>query len=183
MKSFLEHWKPVYGYEGLYEVSDFGDVRRVNHNHTGQTSVLKPQKNTKGYLYVGLCKEGKMKRYRVHRLVAQAFIPNPYNLPEVNHKDEDKTSNVVTNLEYCDRKYNVNYGTGQQRLAEALSKKVLQLTLDGKIVREWASTMECGRNGFNQGNVWACCNNKYGKQYNVYKGYRWVYAEDYYKVA
>ena len=195
MKSFLETWRPVVGYEGLYEVSDFGEVRSLDRwrgNGKGyfqETRVKKPVKQANGYLYVGLYKDGKPKMYRVHRLVAQAFIENPYNLPEVNHIDEDKTNNVVSNLEWCDRKYNINHGTGHQRsaeaqrgvkrsyVAEALGKKVIQMTLDGVFVKEWESTKECGRNGFNQSHVCDCCN---GKR-KTHKGYRWVYAEDYYK--
>ena len=192
MISFLETWKPVAGYEGLYEVSNLGNVRRVAGKGCKEIRVLKLVKQSNGYLYVNLYKEGNRKMHRVHRLVAQAFIPNPDNLPEINHIDEDKTNNCVENLEWCDNVYNNNHGTRNQRISEALrgvynnpkrSKKPLQLTLDGKLVKEWESTHECGRNGFDQSAVSACCNNKYGKQGNVYKGYRWVKAEDYYKEA
>lgn len=199
-----EEFRSITGYEGLYEVSNLGNVRSLNYNHTGQTRVMKPMKNTWGYLQVGLHKEGKMKMCKVHRLVAQAFIENPYNLPEVNHKDEDKTNNSVcvnldgsinfekSNLEWCDHRQNINHGTRTQRsaeaqrgvkrpyVAEALSEEVVQLTLDYVFVNEWASVNECGRNGFNISCVSMCCNGKYGLQGNVYKGYRWVKAEDYY---
>ena len=197
MKSFLETWKPVVGYEGLYEVSDFGEVRSlgrwVNTRGGGKRflkgKVLRPQKNIWGYLFVTLYKEGKSKMHTVHRLVATAFIPNPDNLPEINHKDEDKTSNVATNLEYCDRKYNHNYGTVNQRISAAQrndpnrSKKLVQLTLDYVFVKEWPSTAECERNGFSSSAVSACCRNKYWLQKNVHKGFRWMYAEDYYSIA
>lgn len=183
MKSFLETWRDVAGYEGLYQVSDFGDVRSLgmwaNTRGGGKRfvkgRVLKPGKDRGGYLLVNLYKNSKMKTHKVHRLVAQTFIENPYNLPEVNHIDEVKTNNQVTNLEWCDHAYNMTYGTRTERC----SKKVLQLTLDGIIVREWASVNECGRNGFSIGNVAACCNGKL----KTHKGYRWMYAEDYYKVA
>lgn len=103
-----EIWKPVVGYEGLYEVSSYGRVRRVNKD------LLKLQ-NVKGYNQVCLYKNGISTGLRVHRLVAQAFLPNPDNLPQVNHKDEDKTNNNVDNLEWCDNKYNNNYGTKIER--------------------------------------------------------------------
>ena len=177
-----EIYKDVSGYEGLYQVSNFGNVRSLNYNHTGQTRILRPVKDRYGYLLVDICKDGNRKKHRVHRLVAQAFIPNPDNLPEINHKDENKENNVVTNLEYCDRRYNVNHGTRTERMAEARSEEVLQFTLDYVLVKEWSSIAECGRNGFNISCVSDCCNNKYGKKGNVYKGYRWVKKEDYYKL-
>lgn len=190
-----EIYKDVAGYEGLYKVSNLGNVRSVGMwtNIRGGSKrflkgrVLKSGKGKGGYLIVVLCKDGKQKTHTVHRLVAQAFIDNPNNLPEVNHIDENKENNVVTNLEWCSYSYNINYGTRNERHAKALrgiynnpklSKKVLQLTLDGKIVREWDSVNECGRNGFSIGHVSACCN---GKR-KTHKGYRWMYAEDYYKL-
>ena len=189
-----EVFRDITGYEGLYQVSNFGNVRSLNYNKTGQVKLLNPGKTTNGYLIVGLCKEGNRKHRFVHRLVAQTFIENPDNLPEVNHIDEDKTNNVVSNLEWCDRKYNANYGTGQQRKAEAqrgvkrpyvveaLSKKVIQTTLDYVFLQEWESVSECDRNGFCVAAVSKCCNNKYGLQGNVYNGFRWMFAEDYYKM-
>ena len=195
MKSFLETWKDIAGYEGLYQVSDFGDVRSLNYLHTGQMRVLKPVKNRKnGYLRVRLYKEGKAKFHYVHRLIITTFIENPNNLPEINHIDENKENNKVcsgmVNLEWCSHVYNINHGTRNERIAEArrgvynnpkLSDIVLQMTLDYVLVKEWPSTRECGRNGFNQSCVSKCCRNEYGKQGNVYKGYRWVKKEDYEK--
>ena len=183
MKAFLETWRDIEGYEGLYQVSDFGEVRSLKY---GKTKLLKPKKETNGYLRVGFYKDSKQKWYLVHRLVATAFIENPDNLPEVNHIDEDKTNNVVANIEYCDHKRNCNHGTRNERSAKARinspkhSKKPVQLTLDYIFVKEWESVSECGRNGFSQTAISKCCNNKYGKQGNVYKGYRFVFAEDYY---
>ena len=118
-----EIWRPVVGYEGLYEVSSLGRVRSLDRYvkysngrinlHKGR--ILSPGKDTNGYLFVILTCNGKHKLIRVHRLVAQTFISNPDDLIEVNHKDEDKTNNSVDNLEWCDRKYNLNYGTARIR--------------------------------------------------------------------
>ena len=118
-----EEWRPIEGYEGLYEVSNTGQVRSLDryvkysngriHLHKGK--VLSPIKDTDDYLKVNLYCNGKNKKCLVHRLVAEAFISNINNLPEVNHKDEDKSNNRVDNLEWCNRKYNVNYGTAKIR--------------------------------------------------------------------
>ena len=159
-----EIWKDKKDYEGHYQVSNCGRVKSIKF---GKERILKPVPNSFGYLFVNLCKDGKVKAFTVHRLVAEAFIDNPNNYKEVNHKDENKTNNIVTNLEWCDRKYNCNYGTR----TEKCSKPVLQYTLDGEFVREWESTAECGRNGFNQGAVNACCLGKLKK----YKNFMWKY--------
>ena len=168
-----EIWKPVVGYEGLYMVSNWGRVKSIKF---GKERILKPGTNNYGYLLVMLCKDGKIKGFTVHRLVAEAFLPNPHNYPCVNHKDENKQNNNVSNLEWCSAQYNNTYGTRIERVAEKTtngkcSKPVLQYTLNGAFVREWESTAECGRNGFNQGNVVTCCQGKLKK----YKGFIWRY--------
>lgn len=119
----MEEWKTIPGYEGLYEVSSYGRVRSVDryvkylngmiHLHKGK--VLSPGIRSDGYLQVSLCCNGKYKTISVHRLIAQTFLPNPDNLPMINHKDEDKTNNNVDNLEWCTAKYNSNYGTSIER--------------------------------------------------------------------
>lgn len=181
-----EIWKDIKDYEGLYQVSNWGRVKSLNYLHHKKVAILKLYKNRFGYMRVILQKDGIVKNYFVHRLVATAFLENPENLPQVNHKDEDKTNNFVGtpennykdgNLEWCDCKYNTNYGTGIKRrsykTSKKLSKPVLQFTLDGIFIREWESTRECGRNGFHQGHVWSCC---VGKQ-KQHKGYIWKYKE------
>ena len=156
-----EIWCPIKGYEGLYEVSDQGRVRSLKF---GKERILKQWINTQGYLRVELSKNGEHKMYLVHRLVSKTFIPNPDNLPEVNHKDEDKTNNSVINLGWCDRKSNCNYGNRNKRISEKmtngkLSKPVLQFTKDGEFVAEWKSSSEIKRNlGYSKGNISACCN-------------------------
>ena len=124
-----------------------------------------------------LWKGNKSKNYPVHRLVAKAFIPNPDNLPQVNHKDECHTNNVVENLEWCTLAYNLSYGTRVKRIIEKerngkRSKKVYQYTIDGELVDTYPSLAECGRNGYDIANVSKVCHGVY-KQY---KGYKWSYT-------
>ena len=159
-----EYWKSVVGYEGLYMVSNWGRVKSIKF---GKERILKPVTNSSGYLLVHLCKDGKVKSFTVHRLVAEAFIPNPYNLPQVNHRDENKLNNNVDNIEWCTNEYNINYGTRTERY----SKPVLQYTLDGEFVREWPSARECGRNGFNPRHVGDCCRS----ERKTHKGFIWRY--------
>ena len=152
-----EIWKDKKDYEGHYQVSNCGRVKSIKF---GKEKILKTNVDKDGYLQVTLCKNNIKKVYKVQRLVAEAFIDNPDNLPQVNHKDEDKTNNNVDNLEWCDRLYNVRYGTGIERRSKKRSKPVLQYTLDGEFVREWPSICECGRNGYSQVDVSECCRGK-----------------------
>lgn len=162
----------ITGYEN-YEVRPNGEVINTK---TGK--VLKPFKNTRGYLQVKLYNHNGYKYYYVHRLVAQAFIPNPENLPQVNHKDENTSNNNVENLEWCTAYYNSNYGTRNKRVAESKingknSKTVLQLRKDGSLVRVWPSAYEVERQlKFDQSHISKCCN---GKQHSAY-GYKWCYT-------
>lgn len=117
-----DEWRAVPGFEGLYEVSCSGKidqlarkVRRKGRGVEAERVTLRTKPSRDGYCYVGLVKDGIVKRTTVHRVVALAFIPNPDGLDEVNHMDEDKSNNHVTNLEWCTRKYNANYGTNRER--------------------------------------------------------------------
>lgn len=116
-----EEWKNIEGYEGLYQVSNLGRVKSLNYRQTGREQILKTRKNNCGYLFVSLYINNKERKFTVHRLVANVFIPNPNNYPCVNHKDEDTLNNNVTNLEHCTYKYNNNYGAHNQRMAESKS--------------------------------------------------------------
>lgn len=162
----MEAWKDIKGFEN-YQISTNGRVwSKIKKKY------LKGCSNRYGYLRVCLIKNKKQVEKKIHRLVAEAFIPNPENLPEVNHKDENKENNRIENLEWCNRAYNVNYGTRNAKI----SKQVYQYTIDGKFVKIWPSTKECGRNGFKQGNVAACCRKCYNRGRNdIYKGYKWSY--------
>lgn len=113
----MEEWRAVPGYEGLYEVSNKGNVRNVRRN-----TLLRLTKTKYGYIQVYLYKNGIRTGLRVHRLVAKAFLLNPENLTEVNHKDEDKTNNSVDNLEWCNRSYNINYGTRKDKVKDTAIK-------------------------------------------------------------
>ena len=159
-----EIWCTINGYEGQYQVSDQGRVRSMKF---GKYRILKPGRMTNGYLQVHLCKNGEKKMYLVHRLVAKTFIPNPYNLQEVNHKDENKTNNFVQNLEWCDRKSNCNYGTRNKRISDKCSKMVLQYEKSGEFVKEWKSARDVQRNlGYAYQHISNCCTGRYKSAYN-----------------
>lgn len=174
-----EIWIPVKGYEGLYEVSSFGRVRSLGNDKTKKTKILSIFSNKYGYFNIMLWKNGKRKCYKVHRLVAEAFIPNWFDYPQVNHIDEDKTNNRVDNLEWCDCKYNNNYGTHNEKIIKSNSKPILQFTKSGGFVREWFSATEVGRNGFQQSCVVRCCRG----ERQSHKGFIWKYKNSEKKIC
>ena len=164
----MEIFKDIEGYEN-YQVSNYGSVKSLGNGKTRKEKVLKPTKNKDGYLRVGLCKQGKRKMYLVHRLVTSAFIENPNNYEEVNHKDEDKTNNKVENLEWCDHKYNINYGTRTEKISKKISKQVM--CVETGVV--YSSTMEVERQlGYFQTYIASVCN---GKHKTAYK-FHWCYV-------
>ena len=186
----IEIWKTaIYDgeiYEGLYKVSNWGRILSLNYRNTGKAELMNPFEDTGGYLLVNLRKNKETKTCLVHRLIAETFLENPEGKPEINHKiegDEGKKINMVifnedgsidkekTSIEWVTREENNNYGTHNERMAKALSKPVLQLTLTGDLIKEWPSVQECGRNGFDPGNVCKCCNGKKPQ----YKGFKWCY--------
>lgn len=164
--SIKEIYKPIKGYD--YEVSNLGLVRNVK---TGR--ILKNNLCSNGYLRVGLHKDGVQKNFSVHRLVANAFIPNPKNLPEVNHINECKTDNRIDNLEWCTREYNNNYGTHNERVAKAKSRAVEQFDKFGNVVASYPSAREIEKvlGFFNTAISLAC--RKGVKRY----GYYWKYKQ------
>lgn len=113
-----EIWKAIEGYEGLYEVSNLGNVKSLRSG-----IILKQQKNADGYCHVSLCRKKEVKTVLIHRLVAKAFLSNPENYNEVNHKDENKANNCVENLEWCSHKYNLNYGSYRDKMSKAQTGK------------------------------------------------------------
>lgn len=128
-----KEWRDIKGYEGLYQVSDKGNVRHLsNYDSAGcfrDEYTLKPILSNHGYYEVSLYKNGKAKQYRVHRLVAEAFIPNPENYPMINHKDEVRTNNNVENLEWCDVSYNNNYGSRLSKVTKKLGFPIVSINL------------------------------------------------------
>lgn len=173
-----EIWKDIIGYDGKYQVSNFGNVRSFKRCKSGK---LLKKCNHKGYQVVLLNNVRKL--CLVHRLVANAFIPNKENKPQVNHINEIKTDNRVENLEWCTAKENVNHGTFIKRMAKAVSKsmknnkktshQVNQLSIDGCFIKKWPSIKEAGRNGFVTTSIIRCCK----KMKYEHKGYKWEYAE------
>lgn len=178
----MENWKPVVGYEGLYEVSDLGRIKSLR----GDGRILKEQKTRTGYcqvwLYNGMPHQNgrKGKNYQVHRIVAEAFLENPNGLPEVNHINEDKSDNRAENLEWCTHIENSRHGTRGERIGEKLkngkrSKTVCQYTPNGMLVAEYPSMAEVQRStGFRKGNIWK---QMVGKRETAY-GYRWEHLDD-----
>lgn len=175
-----EAWLPIIGYEGLYEVSNHGRVRSLGHDKNHKGKILKPILFSTGYLMVSLSKNNIAKRCSIHRLVAIAFIPNPNRLPCVNHRDQNRQNNYVTNLEWCSYRYNDNYGTRNENISVSLtnhpskSKRVGQYTLEDILLQTFLSTMDVQRKlGFFNTRISACCR---GKQKTAY-GYIWKYLD------
>ena len=152
--------RDIQGYEGLYGITSCGRVWSYR-----SQKFLKPKMN-KGYLRVDLQKDGTRKTYYVHRLVADAYIPNPDYKPQVNHKDEDKTHNYINNLEWMTAKENINYGTRTQRTSKARSKAVYCVELD----KTFDSMNEAKRQtNIDNGSISSCCK---GNR-NTAGGYHW----------
>ena len=170
----MEIWKDIEGYEGYYQVSNMGNVKSLNYNRTGKEGILKLGKDSKGYLFVVLCKENTKKPCRIHRLVATAFCENPHGYKEVNHISEDKTDNRAENLEWVSHEYNSNYGTRNKRIAEKLSKPIYGINKVNGLIVEFKSSHEAGRTlGIAQQNINACCKGKYKSA----GGFYWFFAE------
>ncbi len=132
-----EIWKPIVGFEGLYEVSNFGRVKSLC-TKSGVPLIRKLVSDKDGYLTVCIKKEGKVFCKKVHRLVAEGFISNPYNYPHINHKDEIKTNNNVNNLEWCSARYNNLYHDKCKRCC----KRVVKLDLSGNVLQSYPSINE-----------------------------------------
>ena len=182
-----EVWKDIPEYEGLYQVSNTGKVRRLNYRGSGKTKLLK-QSTDKGYKRIVLSKNGKKKNHWVHRLVAIVFISNPNNYKEVNHKDENPSNNNVKNLEWCTREYNNNYGTRNKRASEShkgkckgkdhpKSKPILMYDKEGNFIRQFDCISDTNeyfskKNAYK--NVNSCLT---GKNKTAY-GYVFAYIDD-----
>lgn len=178
-----EKWKPITETNGIYEISDLGNIRTIDRYAKvcggGQRLVKGGIKKTtmcvNGYLELQASINGKRKIFMVHRLVAQYFIPNPNNFPEVNHKDENPQNNCVDNLEWCTPKYNCNYGTRNQRCMEKVIKKpVKQLSLKGELIATYPMiSVAMRKTGVDATQICRVCK---GKNLTA-GGYKWEYAE------
>lgn len=186
-----EIWKDIKGYEGSYQVSSLGQIKSlertiVYNNRWGSINTIKRREkilkhyfNNKGYCIIRLCKKGKDCHRLVHRLVAEAFIPNPNNLPEVNHKDENKENNCVDNLHWCTRVFNNNYGkldkNGRRKIASQRMKRVAQYTLDGKLMAIYDGIRVAEeKTKIDNRNICACCKGKI----KTASGYVWRYVNE-----
>lgn len=174
-----EIWRDVVGYEGLYIVSNKGNVDSIRYPRRKRLH----QNVQQGYHFVILCNNTDRKHKAVHRLVAEAFIPNHDSLKnEINHIDENPSNNNVENLEWCDRRYNMNYGTQKQRSLETgrargvrtRGVRVVQLTKDGREVARYLSLKDAQRaTGVDSTTISKCCSGYF--QRKSAGGYIWMY--------
>lgn len=190
-----EIWKPIKGYENNYEVSNMGNVRSLRYANNGTDKKGSGIKNLKlilnnmGYYVVNLYHEGKMKQHHVHRLVAEAFMPNPNNLPVIDHISTITTDNRIENLRWCSIRDNVNNPISSKRRLDkcrallkgkfgkdALTHKpVIQYTLDGDFVKKWDCMMDaCRFYHIDSGSLTRACQGEYHKV----KGFAWRYIGD-----
>ena len=188
-----EVWKDVQGYEGLYEISNYGRVKSWHKTKhcTPNGYLLKPSVNVPGYIYYGLKKDGHRKNFLCHRLVGMHFIDNPNDYPQINHMDENPKNNRVDNLEWCTPHYNTNYGTGIERRkqntdyafimkkidwverAKKYYKKIEQLTTNGQLIKKWDAIIFAGESlNIPCSNITMCCKGRI----KTAGGYVWRYA-------
>lgn len=192
----MEMWKDVKGYENIYQVSNYGRIRSVDRKYKSKLKyqkeiikkgkILKPIVNKNGYQYVNLSKNGKTKIFLLHKLIADCFLDkNNFKYIDekdrkglkskkldINHKDENKTNNKIENLEYCTRKYNINYGTHNIRKSKKQSISVIQFDKNNNFIKEWESIANAGNIlQINKSNISLCCK----KKRKTAGGYKWEY--------
>lgn len=188
-----EVWKDIEGWEGKYQISNLGRVKSLHYRKSNKEMIMTPQKKPSGYLFIGFRKSGTKKKYQyhVHRLVAAAFIDNPNNYPQVNHKDEDKSNNSVwvnedgsidfekSNLEWCSHQYNLNYGERHnkeiktQQQTHPSNKPVEMYSTDGVFIKSFISQRAAEREtGIFSASISSCCIGKL----KTAGGYVWKYA-------
>lgn len=187
-----EEWRTIKGTNDKYSVSNLGNVKRNEHytivsptsQHPNGVKAFYKEKQVKGYI----CNEGYKIVYlsvdsckrmvkKVHRLVAEAFIPNPNNFPQINHKDENRLNNSVQNLEWCDAKYNANHGTRKDKLRKVSGIKVAQYDLTGNLIKIWDSISQASKyfGTVTTSNIRRVCKQEPGR--NTYKGFIWRYVD------
>lgn len=185
----MEIWKDIVDYEGIYQVSNTGKIKRIGAytNQTGKTwnseRILKPARKSRGYMYVQLSKNGKTCPKHVHRLVAEAFIPNPENKPTVNHKNGNKADNSVENLEWAtyteNNIHSIRVLGNNKQIEYSVKKSVLQFDLNGNFIAEYPSYREAQRQtGINSIDVVCRGERQKGRKQKTAGGYIWKYKED-----
>ena len=177
---FIEVWKDVLGFEGLYQAGTLGNVRRLawetNNQYSNKEFLLKPQTNTHNYRFVTLYKDGKHKQLILARVIWEAFNgPIPKGM-QVNHINEDKSDNRLENLNLMTCKDNINWGTRNERVAKSKSIPILQLDMDNNLVKEWASAVDVENElGISRSHISRCCKHQYGRK--SAGGFKWKYKE------
>lgn len=179
----MEEWKSIEGFSN-YVISNMGKVKSINYNKSINSKELTPHKLLNGYLGITLYDDFKKPHtLLIHRLVALAFIPNPNNYEIVNHIDEDRSNNCMNNLEWCNYKYNLNYGNRNRKLSASLTNNpltsipVLQYSLNNEFIKEFPSISEavrylnCPNRGSGIKNISRSCNNRTSTAY----GYKWKF--------
>lgn len=173
----IEDWRDIKGYEGVYQVSNLGNVRSLNYRNTGKVKLLIPKQQNRGYLHVLLYANGKGKAFLIHRLVADAFLPCSDVSLTVNHIDENLVNNRVDNLEWCSLKQNIGkYVINHPEMKRGRPEDttpVRQLDMNGNVIRLWKSAAEVRRTlHYNTSSISQCCNRKRKSAY----GFRWQFA-------
>lgn len=178
--TIMEEWRSVKGYEGIYEVSSLGRVRAKERFVPGRRGIVHGHivvalKQKTGYIRICLSKDHKKTYFSVHRLVAEAFVPNPHNYPCVNHLDEDRTNNKSSNLQWCTYSQNNNYGTRRSKISEThrcKGKAFMQIDCSNNIVAIYRAMIDAHELGYDRSNILKCLT---GKKY-TYLGYKWEYC-------
>ena len=172
----MEVWKDIEGYEGKYQISNKGNVKSLNYRNSGRSQNLVPKVNNAGRLWVELASNGKTKPMLIHRLVAMAFIPNPNNYPQINHKDENVKNNHAGNLEWCTGDYNIKCFLDRHKVRgrpKKLKTPILQLDKEGNVVKRWDDSIAIKeKNGWSVWSILQCCR---GNRKTAY-GFKWQFA-------
>ena len=181
-----EIWIDIEGYEGIYKVSNYGRVLSVERKDRSgflrNSKILTQEKTKRGYYRVRLSKDMETKKFSVHTLVGNAFVPNPNNFNLINHKDENPENNFYKNLEWCSHKYNLNYGNHNKKVAKTKGRSVLQYDLKGNLIKKYCSVGEASKEtGLNYKQIYRCCSEirkrKDGTSNHIYGNYYWEYNE------